>query len=110
MYEAHISDNFNIDGVYIYISDKQGHDRKILHLSSEGFGQSWEHVDPAVAFTNPTMRLNGEAARALLVALTRHYDGAPDVHQVRNDLLHERQRRELLEDKALELLDRTVKR
>jgi hypothetical protein len=97
MIEIRLSDDFMIDGLAIYISDKQaGQSRYILRLRENGT-QDWEQLDPAT-MTEPTLKLPGEAARALLDALLRHYEGASDMHTVRSDLLHERARVDKLTD------------
>jgi hypothetical protein len=80
-----------IDGLAIYISYKDSQNsRRVLRLHEDEMTE-WEQVDP-LANVKPTLKLNGEAARALLDALTRHYQGAPDLHMVRSDLMHERGR------------------
>lgn len=97
MIEVRLSDDFMIDGLAIYIADKHaGQSRRILRLREDG-GHDWEQVDPA-AMIEPTLKLQGEAARALLDALLRHYQGASDMHTVRSDLLHERGRVDRLID------------
>lgn len=52
----------------------------------------WETVPIGTAVTGPTIRIPTEFARALLDALLRHYQGASDMHQLRQDFLHERSR------------------
>ncbi len=92
MFEVHVSDDFMVDGVAIYISEKFGSiDRRILRIGENG-SQTWGEIDPNGAACGPTIMLNGEAARALLDALLRHYQGASDMHTVRSDMLHERGR------------------
>jgi hypothetical protein len=65
-------------------------------VPGEGGWIRWEPFDPqnmlAGTDTGLTFRLQDEAARALLDALLRHYQGASDMHTVRSDLLHERGR------------------
>ena len=89
-FEAHVTDDFMIDGIAIYISDKQGSGRRILHVTDNG--QSWESLESLAAVTDPTLKLHGEAARALLDALLRFYQGSADTQTLRADLLHERNR------------------
>lgn len=90
-FEARLSDNFAIDGLDIYIALKDGPDsRRILRIHGP-HAIGWEELEPQTA-TEPTLSLPGEAARALLDVLLRHYEGASDVHTVRSDLLHERGR------------------
>jgi len=98
-FEAHVSDDFMIDGVAVYISLKHDHGRQILHISSDGT-QEWADHEP-LAPAEPTLKLPGEAARALLDALLRHYEGAPDMRTARQDLLHERGRVDKLTDAVI---------
>src|SRR6266700_935467 len=100
MIEVRVTDDFMIDGLAIYVSIKNGpSDRRILRLLENG-GHNWEPVDP-VAMTEPTLKLPGEAARALLDTLLRHYEGAPDMRTARQDLLHERGRVDKLTDAVI---------
>lgn len=79
-----------VDGVAIYVSMKMDHGRKLLRLGPHG-QQEWADHDP-LTNAEPTLKLDGEAARALLDALLRHYEGASDMHIARQDLIHERNR------------------
>jgi hypothetical protein len=73
--------------------------RRVLHYHPPAPGEdqnatwftSWDEVEPDGA-ASPTILLSEEAARALLDALVRRYEGASDMHTVRSDLLHERGR------------------
>lgn len=65
-------------------------ERSVLHMTEEGY-PTWDHVEP-MAVTRPTFTVSNDVGRALLDALTRHYQGASDMHTVRADLLHERGR------------------
>lgn len=64
----------------------------ILRLSD--VGAIWESVDADDLTTplEPTFRLPAEAGRALLDALTRHYNGAEDTRSLRRDYDAERKR------------------
>jgi hypothetical protein len=89
--DVRVADDFMIDGLAIYISIKDGPaSRRLLRLHDDD-AQEWEEVDPAT-MTKPTLTLQGEFARALLDALTRHYQGSEDTRTIRADLLHERGR------------------
>jgi hypothetical protein len=89
--EVRVSDDFMIDGLAIYIARRQpASPRLILRLREDGT-HGWEQVEPQDT-TEPTLKLGGEEARALLEALLRHYQGASDMHTMRSDLLHERER------------------
>jgi len=91
MIDVRVTDDFMIDGLAIYISIKDSPNaRRLLRLREDGM-QEWEQIDPLTR-VEPTLKLPGEAARALLDTLLRHYQGASDMHTVRQDLLHERNR------------------
>ena len=90
-FDVHVSDDFMIDGVAIYVSIKHTHGRQILQLGEDG-RQTWTDHEPLGVVAQPTLKLPGEAARALLDALLRHYQGAADTQTLRSDLLHERNR------------------
>jgi hypothetical protein len=96
VFDVRVSDDFIIDGLAIWVSLKDGDSRRVLRLGGDR-GHEWQQVEPATA-TEPTLQLPGEAARALLDALLRHYEGASDMHTVRSDLLHERGRVDKLID------------
>lgn len=101
MIEVRVSDDFMIDGLAIYISQKvAGMGRQILRLHDNGT-QGWELVEQPATITDPTLKLDGDSARALLDALLRHYQGASDMHTVRSDLLHERGRVDKLTDAVI---------
>ena len=100
--DVRVTDDYMIDGLAIYISQKTGGtSRLLLHLHDDG-AQSWDDVD-SVAIVEPTLKLQGEFARALLDALLRHYQGASDMHTVRADLLHERGRVDKLTSGLLQI-------
>lgn len=99
MYQIHIADDFYADGISLYITQKlDGGRRAVMHVGSVNSYGEWTEIDPVVSSSDvtPTIRLNGEAALALLEALARHYQGLPDLHQVRADLLEERKRTDKL--------------
>ena len=105
-FDVRVADDFMIDGLAIYVSIKDGPaDRRILHIRENG--TAWDQVDPA-AVTEPTLKLPGEAARALLDALLRHYQGASDMRTVRADLLHERGRVDKLTDAIITIAKGTT--
>lgn len=105
MIEIRVTDDFMIDGLAVYIAIKHSStNRQLMHLHGNG-AVSWDDVDP-VAITEPTFKLPGDAARALLDALLRHYQGASDMHTVRADLLHERGRVDKLTDAMIAIARR----
>lgn len=94
-FDVRVTDDYMIDGLAIYISSRDSPaSRRLLHLGDDG-RHDWDQIDPS-AVAEPTLKLNGEAARALLDALMRHYEGASDMHTARADLLHERGRADRL--------------
>jgi hypothetical protein len=89
--QVHITDSFMVDGVAIYITEKfDRSNRRLLQIN--GDTREWkEIVDPGI-IEKPTFSFNGEEARALHEALAGFYQGSPDLHMVRADLIHERGR------------------
>lgn len=70
----------------------------------------WETVSVGQAVTGPTIRIPTEFARALLDALLRHYQGASDMHQLRQDFLHEQKRVDQLTAVISNALNKLVER
>jgi hypothetical protein len=92
--EVRILPNILADGIDIWIT-MRGDDRNDrLVLSPQVNGpMGWQLLDPAGGIQpDPTITVPDEAGRAVLDALLRHYEGASDMHTVRGDLLHERDR------------------
>lgn len=101
MIRAYIQDDFACDSVRVAIVRDAGdhydvlRPRQILRLTQEDGSRFpwWEEIpNPAPATVEPTMRLGGEEARALLDALTRHFHGAEDTRALRRDYDAERKR------------------
>lgn len=92
MHEAKVSADFMMDGVAIWVSTRPGDGipRRILRITGET--HNWDDVDGPGGEIPATLRLPDDAARALLDALLSHYQGTSDLHTVRSDLLHERDR------------------
>jgi hypothetical protein len=102
--EARVSDDYMIDGIAIWIALKHGPgDRRLLRLTPDPGVTSWEEHEPLAQAVPPTLKLPDEAARALLDALLRHYQGAEDLRTVRSDLLHERGRVDRLTSGLLQI-------
>lgn len=83
-------------------------ERSVMHVAEEGYTR-WDPVEPlhlGGPGTTPTLTLSNDAARALLDALMRHYQGASDMHTVRADLLHERGRVDKLMTAIIDLADK----
>lgn len=78
-----------------------------MHIDRDGFTH-FDPVEDTMAVQKPTLTLSNDAARALLDALTRHYQGASDMHTVRADLLHERGRVDKLMTAVIDLADKSL--
>lgn len=67
---------------------------RVLRLGASGNASTsaWDEVPPDLLLGDPTMTLDGEAARALLDGLTRHFQGAEDTRALRRDYDAERKR------------------
>ena len=106
--KAQIAGDFFSDGISVRLTRDDDGGRRIA-VPGEGGYLRWEEFSPeqAVTGTGPglTIRLPDEAARALLDALLRHYQGASDMHTVRSDLLHERDRVDKITDALIRLTD-----
>lgn len=100
-FQAHVTDEFMIDGVAIYVSMKHDRARQLLRIGADG-QQEWADHDPLTT-ADPTLKLPGEAARALLDALLRFYQGAADTQTIRADLIHERNRVDKLTSGLLQI-------
>jgi hypothetical protein len=89
--KVHITDNFQFDGISVYMGVSYGYQsRTLLHFHEDGHAE-YEHIDQPVS-TNPSIVLTNDFGRALLDALLRYYQGASDMHTIRSDYLHERGR------------------
>lgn len=87
---AYVNDSLMMFGslhVAIIDQDESGHVRRILRSSSDSLVApwEWEEIDHNAGDVAPTLRLPGEAGRALLDALVRHYDGGEDTRRLRAD-------------------------
>jgi len=106
MIKAQIAPDFPGDGIAVRITLEQEGGRLIMHVGSDAM-TSWEPFSPQpVSGNGITMHLQDEAARALLDALLRYYEGASDMHTVRSDLLHERGRVDRLTDALIRMTAR----
>lgn len=99
--EARVTENVAVGGIDAYIVMTSDGARFVLADGGTG-GYDWVRAEAGVP-PPPTIRLDDDAARALLEALTRHYSGAADLRTLRADLLHERQRADNLINAVLEI-------
>lgn len=92
MIRAHISEPFEgLSSLNVVIADHQGEGRiLVMHLDENGRVR-WDEIEPHTEPT-PTLTLPMDTGRALLDALTRHYQGAEDTRQLRHDYERERGR------------------
>lgn len=103
MIRAYVSEDFVSQRVGIAIVERHSEQRapaRILRLVAADNGAHalrWEELAEHVE-TEPTLTLEDDAARALLDALTRHYQGAEDTRSLRADYDHERKRVDKLSD------------
>ena len=93
--------------ISIVMTDGDG-DRPVRIRRTGGAGGAWEQLSDVPVIVEPTMTLNDDEARALLDALTRHYQGASDMHTTRADLLHERGRVDKLTAAVIDIAERAA--
>lgn len=99
-FEVHVTDNFMVDGLSVYISLKHSAmERTLMRVSDHGSSR-FEAIEPMMQ-TDPTFTIPGEAGRALLDALIRHYQGGGDLHALRQDYDAERRRVDKLTDAVI---------
>lgn len=92
MIKARIAPDFLADGIAVRVTEEGDGHRMLLHYGEDGSAR-WRPFEPQPGLDpGITMTLTDEAARVLLDALLRHYEGASDMRTVRSDLLHERDR------------------
>jgi hypothetical protein len=63
----------------------------VIHFNDHGYAVM-EHIDQYGVEVEPSFTITNEFGRALLDALLRYYQGASDMHTLRADYLHERDR------------------
>ena len=101
MIRAYIHDNFATGGFSVGVSVVRHPPEgsldvrpRILRLGGarDPYRLAWDEVPADGAIVAPTLTMDDEAARALLDALTRHYQGAEDTRALRRDYDAERKR------------------
>lgn len=98
---------FNPGGIDIFIGLRYGPgDIRILHQTGQ-FSKEWTQIADGES-TYPTLGIDDDMGRALLDALLRYYQGASDLHQVRQDYLEERKRVDNLQAVISNALNRLV--
>jgi hypothetical protein len=107
MWKAHLSDNMMADGVNIYLLFEGETTRQLLQL--DGDAPRMEVLSPADPVAqSPTLAISNDAARALLEALLRYYEGSADSHTVRADMIHMRARYDKVVDTLLGVMQAGV--
>lgn len=95
--KVYTSDWLVMDGLKVaVVMGNEAEGRRLLRFREDGTG-IWVPVEEMVV-QEPTMILQDDIARALLDSLTRHYQGASDLHTVRADLIHHRERHDRVVD------------
>jgi hypothetical protein len=96
---AYVHDNYAFGGLGVAISivnhppeGSMDVRPRLLHLGGGPFTVAWNEIPADGAITEPTLTLGSDEARALLDALTRHYQGAEDTRALRRDYDGERKR------------------
>lgn len=103
MIRVHLNEPISGLGVQIFIINQvEDQPRRILRYHGDG-AYSWEALPEGEA-PEPTFTVPGDAGRALLDALARHYDGAEDTRTLRRDYEHERRRHEAKDDLLADVL------
>jgi hypothetical protein len=102
IHQVRVVTDFQADGVAVFVVLRTGSDRQVLRPPN-----TWERLDPGGALPGPepTLRLSDGHARALMEALLVFYNGTPDSNTQRADLMHERARRDKLEDHLMWALE-----
>ena len=92
--------SFATDNLCVSIRNK-GDDFLIY---ARGFSEDgyliWDNIllDAAMMESKPTFIIQEDIARALMEKLITHFEGSSDNRIIRQDFLHERDRRDILED------------
>lgn len=95
MISVYLREHFVSDALDVFVVRQYDGVRAVLHredsaLRWDDVGQ--EHAALPDGVLEPTFTLPFDSGRALLEALTRHYNGAEDTRQLRKDYEFERQR------------------
>lgn len=88
---AYISRDFPADGVAVHLILRNGDDYRAIGQPAELVFRKLEDGD-AATYTEPTLRLPEDIARALLDALAAHFGGTSEVQTLRKDYVAERGR------------------
>lgn len=90
---VYLREHFVSDALDVFVVNRHEDQRCVLYIENSG-ALRWDEIgDERVAdVPQPTFTLPFDSGRALLEALTRHYNGAEDTRQLRKDYEFERQR------------------
>ena len=98
---AYVQTDFaRIGGVAVYLVEHRGQDRYVVGQPVEIVFHEEDEVASS-AVHEPTLRLSGDMARALLDALAAHFGGSSDVQTLRQDYLAERVRVDKMIDRLI---------
>jgi hypothetical protein len=104
-----LSDSTFGNGVAVWIKVRSGPDMtRFARVNSEHGYLEWEEVPRHSVIEGCTLLVDDEIARGLLEELLRYYQGASDMHTVRADLLHERERVDKLIGMYADLAEKAI--
>jgi hypothetical protein len=102
MIRAYVHDSYPVGGFSVAVSivmlpdegilDRRPHLLRLKEGENGRLWSDWEEMAPDGLISEPTMTLDDGSARALLDALSRHYEGAEDTRALRRDYDAERKR------------------
>lgn len=106
MIQVRIREQFVSECLDVFIIRQHEGQRFLLHMA-DSMTFMWDEVAPpgatiADSMVEPTFILPFDSGRALLDALTRHYQGAEDTRALRRDYDNERKR---VDEQALVIAD-----
>ncbi len=87
---AHVDYDHGRMGVAVWLARSRDHRLHVVEPVELTFNDVG--LDEAAAWTEPTLRIPEDMARALLDALAAHFGGSSDVQTLRKDYLAERAR------------------
>lgn len=103
------------DSLRVFIIDRREHTpKRLLQTVEDGKALRWEELPAEGAAISeppiPTFTLPYDSGRALLEALTRHYNGAEDTRQLRKDYEAERKRVDMLANSLIDIARASAER
>lgn len=97
MIQVHVQQHIVSDCLDVFVVRRADGMRAVLHMREDSTRFEWTDIGPPDApisdsVLEPTFVLPFDSGRALLEALTRHYNGAEDTRALRRDYDAERKR------------------